>query len=385
MFGLFNKKKPKKLWQKIVGAAFSVITVVVLAYIAISLITGRTVSFSWLTGIFTSQNRVVITDELLFDVGRDRVFANLGDSIAAAGSLGVQVLRHDGTQSLRDTFRMFRPAIVSNGPRAIAFDIGGTSVRVFDSGQLLAAFYTEGTIISASINRNGWFTVNTQEGGGLRSVVTVYNAQGNAVFAVFLGSGYAFSSVLSPDNRSLAVLNLTDAGSRITLYQGLDDSQVDAQFTLQDGLILAIRFAPNGNLIAVGADVLISIDRNGIGSIIYEYSDNLLGGFIPEDNFIILHLLDFNVGHSGRLVRIDYRGRILSEKAISREIISMSYNNGNLVVLFSDSVEFFDSNLNPIPVSDPHGSIIGINNVLALGGGVALAAGEHIAEAIKTE
>ncbi|MCL2226071.1 MAG: DUF5711 family protein [Oscillospiraceae bacterium] len=382
---MFGKKKTRKKWHRPVGFIFSIVSLIVLTYVSVLLITGRPVNFAWLMGIFSSRTPIEIVDELLFDVGRDRVFADLGGSIASAGTLGIQVLDYSGNEMLREPFRMSRPAMSAVNSRAIAFDVGGTAVRVFDSGRMLSSVETSGAIISASINRNGWFSVGTQEGRGLRGVITVYNDRGNDVFRVNLGSGYAFASALSPDNRSLAVLNLTDVGSRITLYHGLNQVDYSGVFVLSGGLILDILFLPNGELLALSTNALIGIDRNGTGRELFDFFDKRLGGFILDDGTIVLHLLDYGIGHSGRLVRLDERGRLEAEVATNREIVSKSFSGRYLAVMYSDGVVFYDRNLEELPLYAQQASLAGTSRVLSLGHGVALATGEHVTVAVRRE
>jgi len=340
------------------------------------------VSFSWLTNIFTRSAPIEVAEELIFDVGRNRVFADLDGSIVAAGALGIQVLDYDGNEMLRDSFFMHRPALSANNSRAIAFDIGGTAVRVFDSGEIISSFEASNDIISASINRNGWFSINTQSGDGLSGLVRVYNNRGIALFEVDLGSGYAFASAISPDNRTLAVLNLTADGSRITQYHGMNRSYYDSVFLLSGGLILDIRFLPNGDLLAISTDSLMLIGGDGTGRELYEYSDKRLGGFAFDGGTTVLHLLDYGVGHSGRLVKIDERGRVLNEHYTNREIFSMSYSGGYLAVLLSDGVVFLNRNFNEFREHGGRSQTAAINRVHSLGSGTAIATGEHVAMAV---
>lgn len=382
---MFGDKKPKKKWRRIAGFVFSIVSLVVLAHISITLITGRTLDFAWFTSIFSPRTPVEFADEFLFDVGRGRVFTDMDGAIASAGILGIQVLDYNGNETLRDAFRMNRPAISSNSGRAIAFDIGGTAVRVFDSGRILSTVEASGAIVSASINRNGWFTVNTQEGGGLRGVATVYNNRGVAVYRVNLSRGYVFSSKLSPDNRTLAVLNLTDAGSRIPIYHGLSGQDPDGVFVLPGELIVDMKFLSGGNLLVVSTDTIIKVDRSGVGSELFEFSDKRLGGLVLEDGVIVLHLLDYGIGHSGRLVRLDERGNVRAELVTNRELLSMSYDSGNLVALWSDGIVIYDADLSELPIYTQQVSAAGINRVLALSGGAALATGEHLAFSVKID
>jgi len=376
------EKKPKKKWRRIVGLIFSIVSIVVLTYVSIALIMGRPITFSWFTRIFVPPAPIELADTLQFDSGRQRVFADLGDAVASAGTLGIQVLEHDGSEALRDQFRMYRPAINSAGSRAISFDIGGNAVRVFDSRQVFSEIETEDVIISASINRNGWFSINTQDDSGGGGTVIAYNNDGIALFEVSLGSGYAFSSLISPDNRNLAVLNLSGVGSRITLYQGMNRSDYDHEFILPGELIVHMHFLSNGDLLAVTQHSIIAIGRNGVSREFFEFSDRRLGRFIMDDNVVILHLLDYGVGHSGSLLRLDERGNVRSEISIQREILSMSHRDGFLAVLYNDGVAFYNNSFNEISVSDDH-SLAGISRIIALENGLALGTGEHATVAVR--
>ncbi|MCL2390981.1 MAG: DUF5711 family protein [Oscillospiraceae bacterium] len=379
---MFGKKKPKKKWHRIVGIAFSLVSLIILTYVSISLIAGRQVNFNWFTSIFVPTAPIEIADELPFYVGRNRTFANLGDGIAAAGTLGIQVLDHNGNETLRDAFRMFRPAVSANNGRAIAFDIGGTAARVFDSGQLISSIEASGPIVSASVNQRGWVAVSTQEDNALRGVITVYNDRGIGMYRVNLGSGYALSAALSNDNRTLAVLNLIDTGSRVALFHGLRGQEPDSEFILPGSLVLDIRFLSNNNLLAISTDSLIIIDDDGNGSALFEFFEKRLSGFIIQDGVIILNLMDYGVGHVGRVVKLDERGRIQGELTTNREIISMSYKNGSLFVLRNDGITIYDSEFNELHFYGEN-PLSGLTRVLALDAGVAVATGEHLALAVR--
>ena len=379
-----SDKKPKKRLRRLIGIVFSLVSLAALTYIAVTLISGRSLDMSWLGGIFSPRAQVEAVDEYHFEVGRDRVFAALGDSVAAAGTLGVQVIDVGGNETLREAFRMSRPALREENGRAVAFDIGGTAVRVFSGRQIISSIEAGGQIVSASINKNGWFCVCTQEGGALRGVATVYNDSGTAVYRVSLASGYALSAALSPDNKNLAVLNLTDEGSRITIYQGLSKQEPDSAFNLNGGLILEMRYLSNGSLLAVSSDALVVLDKSGASSIFYEYFDKRLGGYAFDGGYIALHLLDYGVGYGGRLVTLDEKGRQVGELATDRELVSISFGKGRLAVLRNDGLAFYDPELlELLPLGD-YAPPVGANAILALGNGAALVTGENSAIVVRS-
>ena len=379
-------EKPVKKTRGLLRVALSLVSLGVLVYVAIALITGRDSIMKQLFGLFSSREPVEAIDEYLFEVGRSRVYANLGSAVAAAGTLGVQVLDHGGNELLRDPYRMSFPAISESGGKAIAFDIGGTSVRVFGADEFAASFETESGIISASINENGWFCVNIQGSGGYACVVTVYNNLGKDVYKVTISSGYVLSSLLSPDNKKLAILSLTDSGSKITYYE-LDNADVADTFILPDRLIIDVRYLPDGNILAVTTDSLITIDKHGSGSEIYWFAGKRLGGYALGSNFIALHLLDYGIGYNGRLVTMQNDGTFLGTIATDFEVISMSSAEGYMGVLRYDGVVIYDMELSEMPYAAAAEVSVsaGATGIMALSGSAALATSDHSAVVIKIE
>jgi len=274
---------------------------------------------------------------------------------------------------------MSSPAIKSSNGQAIAFDKGATSVRVFNEAQIVSSIETGGPIVSASINRNGWFCVCTQEGGGLRGVVTVYNNSGSAVYKAYMASGYVLSAALSDDNKNLAVLNLTNNASRITFYLGLSKESADNEFDLPGELIIDMRYHSSSELIAVTTDSLYIVDISGSGTKIYDFFNRHLGAYTLEDDLVVLHLLDFGIGHRGRLITLFADGTPLGESETDRELISMSYGDGNLAVLRNDGMSFFNRELEEFIPSGDLVSTAGASWILALNGDAALVAGDHFA------
>lgn len=373
-----DDERPKKKWRRLIRIAGSLISLVVLSYFAISLISGKGLGLSWLSDRFSKRDSVEMADEYYFDVGRDRVFANLGDSLAAVGSLGIQVIDAGGGETLRDPFRMSNPAVTALNGRAIAFDIGGTAVRVFNKSDIVASVETNSAVISSSINRNGWFSVCAQESGGFKGSVTVYNNTGSEVYKIKMASGYILSAELSPDNKSIAVLDMTEGGSRITFYN-LSSETAENSFSLPDGLIIDIRYLSGGDLLAVSTESLIIIDKHGAGKQLYVFSGKQLNGYVIYSDFIALHLLDYGVGYQGRVVTLSESGNLLGELITDREIISMSAGGGYLTILRSDGLRSYNSRLEEFPLTGKSGSTIGATSVLALDNGAVIVAGDHSA------
>jgi len=377
MSGDDNTKKRK---AKLLSLIILSVTVVVFIIIVVTLIISN--GF----GLFSQRAPVISVNEFNFEIGRERQFAQMDGSIAAVGTLGVQVLDAGGRETLRDPFRMTQPALVNQGNLCIAFDIGGTTVRVFDTTQVIASVETEAPVVSASINQNGWFCIVTQEGGGIRGTVEVFNSNGSIVYRVNMRSGFVLSAILSPDNKNLAILNLIDSGSRITFYHDLDpEGEPFAQFDLPDGLIIDIRYLSNDDILAISTDYLFLVNSSGESKSIYPYTDNRLGSYSYDDGFIALHLYDYGIGHRGRLVTLLTDGTVLGEQTIEREILSISAIDNSLVVLKNDGVAFYSNELEQFSASLDNLSTAGAIQVLAFNANTALATSDNSAVVIRKE
>ena len=376
-------EEPKKTAlgkKKLIRIAGSALSFAVLIYIAIALISGHQTGFFRVFGLFSGNEPATMSSEYFFDVGRSRVFADLNGSPASAGTLGIQVLDAWGNETLRDYFRMSSPMLYSQGNRAISYDIGGSSLRVFNNTEVLVSLETGGAIVSASINRNGWFAVCTQEGAVSKGLVTVYNNAGNVVYRVNLASGYVLSASLTPDNRGLAILNLTPDGSRVSFYE-LNSVNVTRVFELPGKLILDMRYMSGGDALLITEDSVIVVDKNNRSSELYAFEGRSLGGFSLYGDNIALYLLDYSVGYNGCVVSINEKGNILGEIETYTEIIAVSLGAKHLALLRSDGIMLFDASLEEIPLADGSVSSVGATRVLFFDNGRVLAAGDHSAVA----
>ncbi|MDR0490647.1 MAG: DUF5711 family protein [Oscillospiraceae bacterium] len=377
-----GEKKPKNLRRRLIGIAGSLLSLAILTYIAVIVITGSQPGFLRVFGLFPDGDAAEMANEYHFDVGRSRVFADLNGSIAAAGTLGIQVNNAGGDETLRDSFRMSTPVINENNGRAIAYDVGGTEARVFNESSIIASIETGGAIVSASINRNGWFSICTQESGAVKGIITAYNDSGRSVYRVNMSSGYVLSAALSQDNKNIAILNYTDSGSRISFYK-LSNENIDRAIDLPDGIILDIRYLSNGDVLALTTTSLLIAGKNGEFMELYDFAGKRLGGYLIDGNTKVLYLLDYSVGNRGRLITLGEDGKLLGELETDKGIISMSFSGGFLAVLMNDGLSVCSASLEELHAPEGFASAAGAKAVLVLDGGRVLAAGDHSAVIIR--
>jgi len=379
-----DKKNGKT--RKILSLVFWLVILVAVVLVVLSLLPGKTAGQSLLSDILVSRTPGISVSEFNFEVGRDRVFAHANSHVASVGTLGLQVLGPDGEETLRSLFRVTSPTITEKGGFFLAYDIGGTSLRVFNASTILSSIETEGIIVSASINKNGWFCIVSQENTGFRSTVSVYNSTGTPVYMVNVGTGFVLSAELSADNKNLAILSMTERGSQITFYNGIDShkDEPDDIYYFYSLIALDIEFITNTKLLAFTTQAVYIVDFSGGGtSLIYDFSAKRLAGYTYNDKSIIIHLYDYSIGYSGRTIHINFDGDVIAERESFSEFIAVALYRSTIVILQNDGFAFYDEQLKRHPASESSSTTATAGRILALSDDLALAAGDHFAIIIR--
>jgi hypothetical protein len=107
-----------------------------------------------------------------YEAGSAQVFAAAGNGLATASSTGLQLLDADGYTVVRHICSLDTPALAVSDKLAVAFDIGGKTLRVADFSGNVTEMDTDGTIISVTMNADGFMAVTTSE-SGYKGLVTV--------------------------------------------------------------------------------------------------------------------------------------------------------------------------------------------------------------------
>lgn len=341
-----GKKKRLKKKRRILKSVLSVILLAIISVAAAVMITnnGR-LSLDGFKRLFNIYGSFSKTAEFTFDSGSQNVYSDLNGGFAVASTVGIQVYDKSCNLSFSDIFEMSRPALCAGGDIAAVYDLGGLSLKMFNLDGVTKSISTNGKIISASLNKNGWLAVCTQESGGYKSQVTVYDKKGAEHYKWYSASGYILSAAISPDNGSLAVLTLNNEGSRIVFFT-LDSTYEKAACTLKGELVLEIKYFGGGNVLAVSKNGLSVVKPDGSVQTIKDYHEKYLDGYsIESEDFTALVLHDYMVGDQGSIMTIDHNGAVLGTLETGRRVLSISARGNYLAVLYSDGFVIYNRKL----------------------------------------
>ncbi|MDR1589584.1 MAG: DUF5711 family protein [Oscillospiraceae bacterium] len=373
-----TEKRGGRRLRRFVGSAFVFVFLAALTYSLVA--GGGKLDLSGAKRALAGLRGIERADEFVYTPGYDSAFADLDGVFVTAGTLGYEVFDVDGRQLAHESSTISEPTVASSGGYAVIYDAGGFLVRLIDSAGVSVAIEPEYEIISASVNGSGWLALCTRESGGYKGGVTVYAADGAMKYKWYSAQGYIMSAALSRDNRELAVLSLNDTGGRITFLK-LQSEQVQAAFDLADGVILDIKYTPDGRLLAVAESSLITVDGAGTGVVVRDFADKHLGGWaIGDDGLTALLLLDYGIGDAGVLETYGAGGEALGETRTDSRCVSLSVNGG-AAVLWRDRLCVYDASLGLKSEFEDVSNVASVvaradGSVLAIGHGVATVYGD---------
>lgn len=338
------KKKKKK--SRLLKIAVSVLLLALISVIAAMLITnnGR-LDLDGFKRLFNGMSDSNTADMFSFDSGAGSVFADMDGGLAVCSGTGLQVYNTSAKRIFGEAFEMTTPTICSGGDLSAVYDLGGRMLKIFDLYGVTHSISTEKKIISATLNKNDWLALCTQESGGYKGKAAVYDSAGEERFYWNSANGYILSAVVAPDNKSLAVLTLTEQGSRVVVLS-LSSGDEERACLLPDELVLEVRYINNDRILAVSRDGLTNIKADGTAEKITDYSEQYLFAYADEGGgFATLAINDYLVGEQGRIVTVDFNGRTLGTLEVTRKILSVSARDDNLAILYSDGLVIYDKYL----------------------------------------
>ena len=139
----------------------------------------------------------------------------------------------------------------------------------------------EGNISQVYVNKNGYVAVIASE-TSYKSVVQIFDPDGNALFKKYLSSTMAIDVSISNDNKYLAIAEVDTSGTiiqsnvrEISIEKTKTDpenSEVNNYKSEQNKLIVSIKYQDKDNIICMYTDT-INIIENGQETVLFENKD----------------------------------------------------------------------------------------------------------------
>ncbi|MCM1149451.1 MAG: DUF5711 family protein [Butyricicoccus sp.] len=339
-------EKPKKL--HILRSTLAMLTTIALAAAGLLAFIYRDyLSEEGLRSIFRGDPAAPAGEPFTYENGSSQTFALAGDGLAVASGSGIQLLNEGGVEVFSQVTSMENPAVSASRQLSLFYDLGGSTC-------VAAGFDGEGktldagkSIISASVNASGYFTVISEESGS-RGLVHVYGSDCRELYRWYAGTGWPIKAEVSPDNRRLAVLCVTGEGSAIVFFR-LDSVDEQARLTCPGKLLFDLRFMGSDRVCAIGEDMALFAGADGAEVSRYDFAGQYLTAYDFGSGFAALLISPYRTGE-GTLVTLDADGKVLGSAEPEGEIIALSAAERKLLAvtaggmsLYSQALELQDS------------------------------------------
>lgn len=341
-----EEEKPKKL--HILRNTLAMLTTIALVAAGLLAFIYRDyLSEEGLRSIFLEDSAAPAGEPFTYENGSNQTFALAGDGLAVASGSGIQLLDSGGIEVFSQVTSMENPAVSASRQLALFYDLGGsTCVAALPDGEGKTVDAGK-SIISASVNASGYFTVIGEESGS-RGLVHVYDSDCRELYRWYAGTGWPIKAEVSPDNRRLAVLCVTDEGSAIVFFR-LDSVDEQARLTFPGELLFDLRFMGNDRVCAIGGDMACFAGTDGKEISRYDFAGQYLTAYDFGSGFAALLISPYRTGE-GALVTLDADGKQLGSTEPEGEIIALSAAERKLLAvtaggmsLYSQTLELQDS------------------------------------------
>ena len=290
-----EKKKKKIGIVPIIAAVVAILAIIGVAAFALF----RSGFDFGLIGSMRSEN----TSEYLYENTSKISKSALGKGFAVLTGTEVRAYNEKGEETYLSFIVFDEPVLSVSGGCAVAYDEGGRSlISCTERGESWRA-ETEGAIVSAFVNSDGYLAVATDE-AGYGGSVTVYNPSGRALYKWYSGANYIVSGKIR-GKTDLMTLSIGKSGSDLRFYR-IDDEAEQGSFT-STGVILDAGFNASG-VTVVTQDKLVLLGRNYGKRGEYDFAGKHLDGYTIGESFTLLVLSDYAVGGARELVLVDADG-----------------------------------------------------------------------------
>lgn len=315
-----------------------VVVIVLVIYINRDNISAQGIS-DWIVGIVTGQERE--TSYPITAMGAKIIdFDSMDKSIAVLTDTSVTSYDKYGKQLISRQHKMASPIMRLGDNTILLYERGGQYLSV-ETRSDVEEHETEYKLLSADINDDGIYAYATHSEGGYMSEMHVYNEHNQEIYKSYQ-SKYLISDVaIAPDSKNVATLMMGAVNGGyycgVKIYDLSNNEPLQADIT--ETLLLDIVWCGE-NIIAVGTDCTIVIDRFGEEVDRYTYDNELISYCFSEEQ-VCLVFEDSLRGDNAVSILNQY-GELESQVDIPSDMQAVTLADDMLYVLTSSELYCYD-------------------------------------------
>lgn len=282
--------------------------------------------------------------------------AYLDNGILLSSSAGAHYYSFSGDKYAEEVLAMDNPVLAVSSNSGVVYDAGGQSLFLFRGTEEVFDLSLEGDadLLSARVNDNGWLAVTAQQ-SGFKGAVTVYNASGEKVIRISLSSTFLVDAVLSPDNKTVAVVTMDqEAGSfhSEVLFYPVNKTEPTARISLGQSAVLDMDYEPD-TLWILGEDRLMTAHPGNESLQTYSFGRSYLKGCdLDGDGFALLLLGRYRAGSADQALTISPDGSVLASLELNTSVLDYDSAGSYCSILTGSQLQIYTSYLEPYTALD---------------------------------
>lgn len=276
--------------------------------------------------------------KLNFQTGVEYDMVAYGKEMLLVNNEGVYAIDKSGREAWSAVSAATSPYAQVSGRYIMIADINGKEAKTFRKEKIVSEIKTENEILCATVNKNGYIAVATNE-LGYKGMVLLYDKGGKELFRWYSGSGYIGDVALSPNNKLTVAQIMTDKEqvySKILMINPTSDKEPEC-ISEPLGIVVKLKYNDDGSLIALTNNGLYGYKRSGKPKFTVDFgSRHLLKCNIENKNNLVLA---FDSGRSSTVLEsYSSNGKLRGSFDAGGEIRALDVSGERIVAAIHDKL-----------------------------------------------
>lgn len=256
------------------------------------------------------------------------------------------------------------PIIATDGERFVIAESGGKKVMSFNSRTMLWEKECQGTVEKVFVNKLGYIGVIFSQ-TGYKSGFLFLNPDGQEICTKLFAKTTLIDLDISPKGDFVAMIEADTATATVSSAISFMSSQGEITYSSieNDTLLSGIRFLDNTNVVAIGDNKLIRIDKEYNKVILDDFKDKTVSGINLENSDKIIKI--YRTANSifadkSTIDILNVNNKKTGTGEVSGVVKAVESTGKTIAVVLADRIDFFDISgryLNTLNISGNYKSI----------------------------
>lgn len=357
MKDFWEEPKEKKInKKKIIITIITLIIVAAIAGITITYINNKEAR-TWIDKNILQKEKTQnnLTSIEIEDENNSNIYA-FNKYIGILNKNNFKIYNNAGKEEKELTLEISKPIFNQSNRYLAVAEEKGQKIYLIADKDILWEREIEGNISQISINKNGYVAVTIVD-TSYKTVIQLFDSQGNALFKTFLSSTRAVATSISEDNKYLAIAQVDTSGTMIqsnVKVMSIDDAKNNSENAIKkiyeadkNDLITNIKYQDKNKLLCMYTDKITEIKTDQTVETMQEFKDKKISfASIDLDNASMTIEEKssglFTADSAVSIINSENKSTSLyTAELVTKEI----YTSGNIIALnLGSEVDFINTN-----------------------------------------